>query len=167
MLVFVARSPVGSAAEPAARPASPFDGVIARNAQDMMAQGRQIFRFDTFGSEAFWGDALALHKAIAGEKNGGVGAGVSPKTALSVVQLQQRQSDRRIVELEERITTESHDDLPKNQGEGPGGRARDATEWPGPASRGQQRSVRTKPATSSGTSRIRSGIASSKALAGC
>lgn len=84
VLVFVARSPVGSAAEPAARPASPFDGVIARNAQDMMAQGRQIFRFDTFGSEAFWGDALALHKAIAGEKNGGVGAGVSPKTALSV-----------------------------------------------------------------------------------
>jgi hypothetical protein len=37
-----------------------------------------------FGSEAFWGDALQLHKAIAGEKNGGVGPGVSPKTALSV-----------------------------------------------------------------------------------
>jgi hypothetical protein len=30
------------------------------------------------------GDALQLHKAIAGEKNGGVGPGVSPKTALSV-----------------------------------------------------------------------------------
>ena len=30
------------------------------------------------------GDALQLHKAIAGEKNGGVGGGVSPKTALSV-----------------------------------------------------------------------------------
>src|SRR5262245_54723123 len=39
---------------------------------------------ETFGSEAFWGDALQLHKAIAGEKNGGVGPGVSPKTALSV-----------------------------------------------------------------------------------
>lgn len=50
----------------------------------MMNEGRQIFRFDTFGSEAFWGDALQLHKAIAGEKNGGVGGGVSPKTALSV-----------------------------------------------------------------------------------
>jgi hypothetical protein len=35
-------------------------------------------------SEAFWGDTLQLHRAIAGEKNGGVGAGVSPKTALSV-----------------------------------------------------------------------------------
>src|SRR6185437_8520749 len=47
-------------------------------------EGMRIFRFDTFGSEAFWGDALQLHKAIAGEKNGGVGGGVSPKTALSV-----------------------------------------------------------------------------------
>jgi hypothetical protein len=50
----------------------------------MIQDGRQIFRFDTFGSEAFWGDALQLHKAIAGEKIGGVGRGVSPKTALSV-----------------------------------------------------------------------------------
>ena len=50
----------------------------------MIEEGRRIFRFDTFGSEAFWGDALQLHKAIAGEKNGGVGGGVSPKTALSV-----------------------------------------------------------------------------------
>ena len=39
---------------------------------------------ETFGSEAFWGDTLQLHKAIAGEKNGGVGPGVSPKAALSV-----------------------------------------------------------------------------------
>jgi hypothetical protein len=39
---------------------------------------------DTFGREAFWGDALQLHKAIADEKNGGVGGGVSPKTAVSV-----------------------------------------------------------------------------------
>ena len=50
----------------------------------MIEQGRQIFRYDTFGSEAFWGDALQLHKALAGEKNGGLGGGVSPKTALSV-----------------------------------------------------------------------------------
>ena len=50
----------------------------------MLDEGRKTFRFDTFGSEAFWGDALGLHKAIAGQKNGGVGAGVSPKTALAV-----------------------------------------------------------------------------------
>src|ERR1700693_1327325 len=63
---------------------SGFDEVISKNSQQMMENGRQIFRFDTFGSEAFWGDALQLHKAIAGAKNGGVGPGVSPKTALSV-----------------------------------------------------------------------------------
>ena len=60
------------------------DSQISAHARRMMNEGRRIFRFDTFGSEAFWGDALQLHKAIAGEKNGGVGGGVSPKTALSV-----------------------------------------------------------------------------------
>src|SRR5437870_11369518 len=67
---------------PTAAPSS--DRLINQHAQRMIDQGRQIFRTDTFGSEAFWGDALQLHKAIAGEKNGGVGGGVSPKTALSV-----------------------------------------------------------------------------------
>src|SRR5262245_21210636 len=50
----------------------------------MINEGRQTFRFDTFGDEAFWGDALQLHRAIAGAKLGGVGPGVSPKTALAV-----------------------------------------------------------------------------------
>ena len=53
-------------------------------AQTMLDQGRQIFRFDTFGDEAYWGDTLKLHQAIAGAQNGGVGAGVSPKTAFAV-----------------------------------------------------------------------------------
>ena len=60
------------------------DRLINAHARRMVEEGRQIFRFDTFGSEAFFGDALQLHRAIAGEKNGGVGAGVSPKTALAV-----------------------------------------------------------------------------------
>lgn len=60
------------------------DAENARHAQTMLDEGKKTFRYDTFGSEAFWGDALQLHKAIAGEKNGGVGPGVSPKTALSV-----------------------------------------------------------------------------------
>jgi mono/diheme cytochrome c family protein len=47
-------------------------------------EGRRVFRFDTFGDEAFWGDTLRLHEAIAGAANGGVGPGVSPKTALAV-----------------------------------------------------------------------------------
>jgi hypothetical protein len=46
--------------------------------------GRKTFRFDTFGDEAFWGDTLKLHQAINGSAHGGVGAGVTPKTALSV-----------------------------------------------------------------------------------
>ena len=53
------------------------------NGQWQVAEGRQIFRYDTFGDEAFWGDALRLHQAIAGEKNGGVGPGLSPKNALA------------------------------------------------------------------------------------
>ena len=53
------------------------------HARRMLEEGRQTFRFDTFGSEAFWGDALQLHRAIAGAKNGGVGDGVSPKAALA------------------------------------------------------------------------------------
>jgi hypothetical protein len=61
-----------------------FDAEIDRYAENMLTQGRKIFRFDTFGSEAFWGGQLQLHKAIAGAKNGGVGPGVSPKTALTV-----------------------------------------------------------------------------------
>jgi len=47
-------------------------------------EGRETFRYATFGDEAFWGDALDLHLAIAGAANGGVGPGVSPATALAV-----------------------------------------------------------------------------------
>jgi hypothetical protein len=52
-------------------------------AADLVKQGRQIFRFDTFGDEAFWGDNLQLHLAIEGSRFGGVGPGLSPKGALA------------------------------------------------------------------------------------
>jgi hypothetical protein len=67
-------------------PATPtaHDGEIRRNAERLLDEGRRIFRYDTFGDEMFWGDTLKLHRAIAGAKLGGVGPGVSPKTALSV-----------------------------------------------------------------------------------
>jgi hypothetical protein len=81
---FMFKMPRESVAEAEKAQLSGFDEVISKNAQRMIENGRQIFRFDTFGSEAFWGDALQLHRAIAGAKNGGVGGGVSPKTALSV-----------------------------------------------------------------------------------
>jgi len=61
-----------------------FDRVISDHNEQLINEGRQIFRFDTFGDEAFWGDTLKLHQAIAGAANGGVGPGVSPKTALAV-----------------------------------------------------------------------------------
>jgi hypothetical protein len=64
--------------------ASPIDEQNINNMTAMFNQGRKIFRYDTFGDESFWGGALHLHQAIAGEKLGGVGPGVSPKTALSV-----------------------------------------------------------------------------------
>jgi hypothetical protein len=59
-------------------------GATQRVADGMLADGRHIFRFDTFGDQAFWGDTLRLHEAIAGSALGGVGPGVSPKTALAV-----------------------------------------------------------------------------------
>jgi len=61
-----------------------------RNRQDPLSnaaakakRGRQVFRFDTFGDEAFWGGKLKLHQAIEGAALGGVGGGVSPATALA------------------------------------------------------------------------------------
>jgi hypothetical protein len=61
-----------------------FDDKISANARQMFDQGKQIFRFETFGDEAYWAGTLKLHKAIAGSKFGGIGPGVSPKTALAV-----------------------------------------------------------------------------------
>jgi hypothetical protein len=61
-----------------------FDRQIESNVEKMMDEGRDIFRNDTFGDEAFWSDLLQLHKAIAGAGLGGVGPGVSPNTALAV-----------------------------------------------------------------------------------
>jgi hypothetical protein len=48
------------------------DDAISHNAQQMLAEGKQTFRLDTFGSEAFWGDTLKLHQTV---------AKVSPKQA--------------------------------------------------------------------------------------
>src|SRR2546423_7000590 len=45
---------------------APFDLQIGQNALRMLQEGRTTFRFDTFGDEAFWGDQLHLHQAIAG-----------------------------------------------------------------------------------------------------
>jgi hypothetical protein len=44
-------------------------------AKQSLAAGQQTFRDDTFGSEAFWGDALRLHEAV---------ATLSPRQALAL-----------------------------------------------------------------------------------
>ena len=60
------------------------DRAVQANIASVIDEGRQTFRFDTFGDEAFWGDQLQLHTAIEGSKFGGVGPGISPKAALAL-----------------------------------------------------------------------------------
>lgn len=59
-----------------------FDASIQDNAAGLFAKGKAVFRFETFGDEVFWTDKLQLHKAIADSAHGGIGAGLTPKTAL-------------------------------------------------------------------------------------
>jgi hypothetical protein len=62
---------------------SSWNASITENATDMLDKGKAIFRFETFGDEAFWTDKLQLHRAIADEKAGGIGKGLTPKAALA------------------------------------------------------------------------------------
>src|SRR5688500_15271870 len=61
-----------------------YDEAAAELAKRYLEEGRETFRFDTFGSEDFWGGKLKLHEAIAGEKLSGVGPGLSPEKALEL-----------------------------------------------------------------------------------
>lgn len=45
------------------------------NAKQLIDQGRQIFRFDAFGDEAFWSDQLQIQRSV---------MGLSPQTALAL-----------------------------------------------------------------------------------
>jgi hypothetical protein len=70
--------------QPIAKKGEAHKSTPEQDALQMIREGRQTFRYDTFGDEEFWGDTLKLHHAIIGKKLGGVGSGVSPKTALAV-----------------------------------------------------------------------------------
>lgn len=59
-----------------------WNSSINENASEMLEKGKAVFRFETFGDEVFWTDKLQLHKAIADEKAGGIGKGLTPKAAL-------------------------------------------------------------------------------------
>jgi hypothetical protein len=80
--------PEGVRTDPAVRvqsaPRPSWDDMVAENSSRLIAEGKRIFRMDSFGSEAFWGDQLQLHKAILGERKGGVGPGLTPRQALQL-----------------------------------------------------------------------------------
>jgi len=54
---------------------SDFLGNAQEHAQQLVSQGQQVFRFDTFGDETFWGDQLGLHQVV---------ASISPRQALNL-----------------------------------------------------------------------------------
>jgi hypothetical protein len=72
------------AASTQAAPREEWEDKVAENADTMLDQGKEIFRKDTFGSEAFWGGQLGLHRALVRAEKGGVGAGVTPRQALQL-----------------------------------------------------------------------------------
>ena len=80
--------PSGVKTDPAVKaqrlPTGEFDDKIEDHAKQMRESGREIFRYDTFGSEAFWGGKLGLHRAVAGQEFGGVGKGLNAREALKV-----------------------------------------------------------------------------------
>ena len=81
VVLAVTRTTYGKQVKTRKKPASQD---IFANATEKITHGQQVFRFDTFGDEAFWGGMLGLHQAIEGAALGGVGPGVSPGTALKV-----------------------------------------------------------------------------------
>jgi mono/diheme cytochrome c family protein len=60
------------------------DARIDAHSAKLLREGREIFRYDSFGSEDFWGGQLRLHQAILGAEQGGVGPGLTPKAALQL-----------------------------------------------------------------------------------
>lgn len=76
-------TPPEDSTPPIAAPAQ-WNDIVTANLRAQFAKGQDIFRDDTFGSEAFWGGQLQLHLAILGEAQGGVGPGLSPRTALDL-----------------------------------------------------------------------------------
>jgi hypothetical protein len=74
-LLLLTISPLAPAGEQAEgrRPATP-DPIVS-HAQRMLDEGRQTFRYDTFGDQVFWSRTLKIHEAL---------KTVSPRTALAV-----------------------------------------------------------------------------------
>lgn len=84
VVIMLAAACLALSARPVSEGRTRSDMKTSADASQMLAEGRHVFRFDTFGDEAFWGDSLKLHQAIEGSKFGGVGPGLSPAAALGV-----------------------------------------------------------------------------------
>jgi uncharacterized protein (DUF305 family) len=84
MLAGGSHAQMDSGFETQSRKAKGFDRQMDANMEEMMEAGRDIFRNDTFGDEAFWGNLLQLHKAIAGAALGGEGAYEVPAKCANV-----------------------------------------------------------------------------------
>lgn len=61
-----------------------FGDEINAYSDSMIDRGREIFRRETFGDQAFWGGELQLHDAISGEHHHGVGPGLTARQALDL-----------------------------------------------------------------------------------
>jgi len=73
--------PAPDAGTPPATPPVDPNKTAADNTFD---QGKDIFRHDTFGDQAFWTDVLHIDQAVAGCPTCGIPGGVTPATALQV-----------------------------------------------------------------------------------
>ena len=68
----------GAAPSSAQTSGAAFDTAATNHATQMLKDGRKIFRFDTFGSEAFWGDTL---RAAPGHRRREATAASAPASA--------------------------------------------------------------------------------------
>src|SRR5687767_10900983 len=59
----IQRSSIAAETNPPPKRISDANSTI--NALRMMREGQEIFRYDTFGDEAFWGGQLRLHETVA------------------------------------------------------------------------------------------------------
>src|SRR4051812_28022991 len=81
LVIAVASALVACVQGDAATPVAPLPGDIslasdAEHGAGARAEGKSIFRFDTFGDETFWTDTLRMHEVIR--------TSVDPTTALKV-----------------------------------------------------------------------------------
>jgi hypothetical protein len=65
-------------------PGAPEEKQSVDRNKSLIAQGKEVFRFDDFGDEDFWSGLLHIDKAILGSTHGGFGPGVSPADALAI-----------------------------------------------------------------------------------